>query len=239
MMRQHSPKKVRVLVVEDDRDQREVLEKWLTDSGYATMSAKDGLEAMALVQQHAFDVVVTDLKLPGLNGLQLLGLIKDLHPSVIVIFLSGQGTMGDAITALREGRAYDFIQKPLRELRQLNLVIEKALLSRQVASPGSPYHEAPLMPEVTESLSARELELARLLVQGFETRAIADHLALSEKTVRNNLTQLYEKLGVANRVQAILSCLQMRFLQAPGGGSRGGASRLASHDAGPRETSGA
>lgn len=205
-MFKRAPQKVRLLVVEDERDQRDVLEKWLRESGYVTMSARDGLEAVDLVQQHAFDVIITDLKLPGLNGLQLLGLIKELHPSAIVIFLSGQGTMEDAITALREGRAYDFIQKPLRELRQLNLVIEKALLSRQICGP----LEGESLPSPRETLSARELELARLLVQGFDTRAIADHLALSEKTVRNNLTLLYEKLGVGNRVQAILYCLRQR-----------------------------
>jgi DNA-binding NarL/FixJ family response regulator len=175
------------------------------------MSAKDGLEAMERVQQHAFDVIVMDLKLPGLNGLQLLSLIKDLCPAVIVIFLSGRGTMEDAISALREGRAYDFIQKPLRELRQLNLVIEKALLSREAAHPGSALVDVPPMRVPGESLTPRELELARLLVQGHETRTIADHLALSEKTVRNNLTQLYEKLRVGNRVQAILLCLQRRL----------------------------
>jgi DNA-binding NarL/FixJ family response regulator len=205
------PQKVRVLLVEDDCDQREILEKWLRDSGYAIMSAKDGLEAMERVQQHAFDVIVMDLKLPGLNGLQLLSLIRDLCPRVIVIFLSGRGTMEDAISALREGRAYDFIQKPLRELRQLNLVIEKALLSREAAHPGRALVDAPPMQAPLESLTARELELARLLVQGHETRTIADHLALSEKTVRNNLTQLYEKLRVGNRVQAILLCLQRRL----------------------------
>ncbi len=210
-MHQVPPQKVRVLLVEDDSDQREILEKWLHDSGYAIMSAKDGLEAMERVQQHAFDVIIMDLKLPGLDGLQLLSLIKDLCPKVIVIFLSGRGTMEDAITALREGRAYDFIQKPLRELRQLNLVIEKALLSREAAYPGRALVDAPPMQVPVESLSARELQLARLLVQGHETRVIADHLALSEKTVRNNLTQLYEKLRVGNRVQAILLCLKRRL----------------------------
>jgi DNA-binding NarL/FixJ family response regulator len=205
------PQKVRVLVVEDDPALLELLEQWLTVSGYVTMSAKDGLEALELVQRHAFDVIVTDLKLPGLNGLQLLSLVKDLQPGVVVIFLSGQGTMGDAIAALREGRAYDFIQKPLRELRQINLSIEKALLSRQAAQVCEVRCGAQGRSACIEALSVRELELARLLVQGFKTRAIAEHLALSEKTVRNNLSQLYEKLGVSNRVQAVLACMQLRL----------------------------
>lgn len=209
------PQKVRVLVVEDERDQREVLERWLTDSGYGAMSAKDGLEALELVQRHGFDIIITDLKLPGLNGLQLLSLIKELNPAIIVIFLSGQGTMGDAIAALREGRAFDFIEKPLRELRQLNLVIEKALLSRHATQAFLPRSGARARMARIEALTPRELELARLLVQGFETRAIAEHLALSQKTVRNNLTQLYEKLGVNNRVHAVLVCMQQPLFEGP------------------------
>jgi Response regulator containing a CheY-like receiver domain and an HTH DNA-binding domain len=207
-MVQDAPRKVRILVVEDEQDQREILLKWLKESGYLTMGARDGLEAVDLFQQQTFDVIVMDLKLPGLNGLQLLGLIKELQPRAIVIFLSGGGTMDDAISALRQWRAYDFIRKPLRELRQLNLVIEKAMLNRQVGFRGAGPGEAAGEAQLTESLTARELELARLLVQGHKSRAIAEHLSLSEKTVRNKLTLLYEKLGVGNRVQAVLYCLR-------------------------------
>ncbi|MNK72862.1 putative transcriptional regulatory protein NarL [compost metagenome] len=210
-MVQDAPRKVRILVVEDEHDQREILLKWLKESGYLTMGARDGLEAVDLFQQQTFDVIIMDLKLPGLNGLQLLGLIKELQPKAIVIFLSGGGTMDDAISALRQWRAYDFIRKPLRELRQLNLVIEKAMLTRQVGCRGEGPGVATGEAQVTESLTARELELARLLVQGYQSRAIAEHLSLSEKTVRNKLTLLYEKLGVGNRVQAVLYCLRHQF----------------------------
>ncbi len=212
MIRQTTPAKTSLLVVEDDPDQRQILDLWLSQSGYALKLARDGFEALALVKQHSFDVVITDLKLPGLDGLQLLGLLKDLDPSLVVIFLSGQGTMDDAIAALREGRAYDYLQKPVRNLRQLNLVIEKALLTRRSSPPtdaGCDCHDAPIM---LETLSARELELARLLAKGCETRAIAQRLGVSEKTVRNNLSQLYEKLGVKNRTQAVLACLRHHLI---------------------------
>lgn len=211
-MQQPPAGKTRILVVEDDPDQRQILRIWLTQSGYAVMTAKDGLEGLALAQRHAFDVILTDLRLPGLNGLQLLNLVKDHDPSVVVIFLSGQGTMEDAIAALREGRAYDFILKPLKNFRQLNLVIEKALLKRQ-ASPSSSLggEDLEASPQI-EALSSRERELARLLAKGCDTRTIADQLGLSEKTVRNNLSLLYEKLGVRNRVQAVLTCLNRQLI---------------------------
>lgn len=207
---QHPPRKIRVLLVEDVRDQREMLERWLRESGYVTMSAKDGLEALELLQHHAFDAIVSDLNLPDLGALQFLGRLQERHPSAIVIFLSDQGMGEGMAAALREGRVHDLLQKPLLEFRRLNLAIEKALLSRQLDRPGSALFDSSTTRIPTEVLSARELELARLLVEGFETWAIADYLALSEKTVRNNLTQLYEKLGVGNRVQAILLCFQQR-----------------------------
>jgi len=207
-----TPNPVSVLVVEDERDLREVLQKWLSASGYAAWSAADGLEAVKLAHQQPFDVIITDLKLPGLNGLQLLNLFQDLQPSAIVIFLSGQGTIEDAIAALREGRAYDFIQKPLREMRQLNLIIEKALLNRQIRN-GANLPREPRSPAAQfEPLTERELKLARLLTQGLEVKAIGEQLHVSEKTVRNNLTQFYEKLGVKNRVQAVLFCIQNRLI---------------------------
>jgi len=202
------PEKVRILVLEDDRDQREVLVTWLRTSGYVTLSAENGLEALHLLKQQSVDVILSDLKLPGLSGLQLLNHFKEADPSVIVIFLTGQGTMEDAIEALREWRAFDFMRKPLGSLRQLNLVIEKALLRRQTMRTAEAAGEPQALAAPRESLTARELELVRLLAQGHDTRVIADHLALSEKTVRNNLSLLYEKLGVKNRVQAVLACLQ-------------------------------
>jgi DNA-binding NarL/FixJ family response regulator len=204
--------KANVLLVEDDPDQRDVLEIWLSESGYFLKSAKDGIEALALASQHPFDVVITDLKLPGLDGLQLLSLLKERDPSLIVIFVSGQATVEDVIAALREGRAYDFIQKPVGNLRQLNVIIEKALLKRQATETADTRCDCHAEPTQIEALSARELELARLLAKGCETGAIAQHMGLSEKTVRNNLSRLYEKLGVKNRTQAVLTCLQRHLL---------------------------
>lgn len=193
----------RVLVVDDQRSLLEILQRWLSRGGYEVHVAADGVEALAKARDHRFDVVVTDLKMPGINGLQLMSLFKDLDPTVEVIFLTGQGTMQDAIEALREGRAFDFLQKPLRDLHELNLAIDKALLRRRKFEP-----PAPLRPsnQRLESLNAREREILSLLTRGLDNRAIAGHMALSEKTIRNYLTRIYEKLGVTSRTQALVAC---------------------------------
>lgn len=193
----------RVLVVDDQRSLLEILQRWLSRGGYEVHVAADGVEALAKARDLRFDVVVTDLKMPGINGLQLMSLFKDLDPTVEVIFLTGQGTMQDAIEALREGRAFDFLQKPLRDLHELNLAIDKALLRRRKFEP-----PAPLRPsnQLLEGLNAREREILSLLTRGLDNRAIASHMALSEKTIRNYLTRIYEKLGVTSRTQALVAC---------------------------------
>lgn len=116
----------RILVVEDDPDFRANLVEWLVDSGYAVHEAANGKEAMGLASETAFEVVLTDLKMPEADGLELLEWIKVMHPSTVVIFLSGQATVQDTVKALREWGGFDFLEKPI-ELPALSAVIERAL----------------------------------------------------------------------------------------------------------------
>lgn len=190
----------RILLVDDQQSLLDILQRWLVGSGYDVRVAADGMEALALGKEQRFDVLVTDLKMPGINGLQLMSLFKDLDPTIEVIFLTGQGTMQDAIEALREGRAFDFLQKPLRDLHELNLSIEKALGRRRRLEPSPRPSSSKL-----SGLNAREQEILALLARGLDNRAIASHVSLSEKTIRNYLTRIYEKLGVTSRMQALLA----------------------------------
>lgn len=122
--------RTRVLVVEDDEDLRLTIYDWLVLRGHAVMAAGDGLEALELIARQAFDVVLTDLKMPRCDGLHLLSAVKARDAQVQVIFLTGEASMEDAIAALREGRSFDFLQKPLHDLRRLDEVIERALAHR-------------------------------------------------------------------------------------------------------------
>jgi DNA-binding NarL/FixJ family response regulator len=205
--------KTRVLVVDDEVDLLENLKEWLSSSGYETLAATDGREALALARQYPVEVVITDLRMPSISGHELAEMLKDLDPRVEIIYLSGQGTMDDAIRALREGKAFDFLQKPLKDLRQLNVIIEKALVRRhrseapRRAEAGEPPAAPPsgmVTMQASSLLNIREREILALLIQGFDNRSIAERVALSEKTVRNHLSVIYEKLGVANRTQAAL-----------------------------------
>lgn len=200
--------KTRVMVVDDERDLLDNLTEWLTRSGYETLAAADGREALSLARQHPVEVVITDLRMPGISGHELAAMLKELDPRVAIIYLSGQGTMEDAIRALREGKVVDFVQKPLKDLRQLNVIIEKALVRRHrstgVERPETPPAQAATVQAGMDLLNPREREILSLLVTGCDNRMIAERVALSEKTVRNHLSVMYEKLGVANRTQAAL-----------------------------------
>lgn len=205
-MQTQPPDAPRVLVVDDQQSLLDILQRWLARSGYEVHVAADGFEALSLAKEHGFDVIVTDLKMPGLNGLQLMSLLKDQDPAVQVIFLTGQGTMQDAIEALREGRAFDFLQKPLRDLHELNQVIDKAMARRRQSDSSA---QPRLSAACQEGLSPREREILALLTQGMDNREIASHMTLSEKTIRNYLTRIYEKLGVTSRVQALVVCQEL------------------------------
>lgn len=125
-----------ILIVEDDPDFRATLCDWLDCSGYAVSQASNGLEALTLAQQRHFDAVVTDLKLPMMDGLQLLDGLQAIDPELPVIFLSGQATVRDAVAALRDGKGFDFLEKPLADLSVINQVLDRALdrSSRKEAS---------------------------------------------------------------------------------------------------------
>lgn len=199
------PSHTRLLIVDDERELLEVLGAWFANAGYVVHTAADGVEALRLLNEQPFDVVVTDLRMPGLNGLQLLAVAKELDPRMEVVFLTGHGTMDDAIAALREGRAFDFITKPLKNLRQLHLVVEKALARREAEGPpaAEPLSSPTAWPAHVGVLSTRELGVMALVARGLDNRAIAGQLGLSEKTVKNYLGRIYEKLHVKSRTQAL------------------------------------
>lgn len=202
----------RVLVVDDDPVFLGIVERWLVHSGYEVRTVLSGLEAIPLVRQHDFDVILTDLRMPDLNGLQLLRILKDLRPEAIIIFLSGEGTMEEVIEALRFGRSFDFLRKPLRSLNHLNIAIETALEQRAQPTPPRDPVPNPVTRLLHSELSARELEIVQLAAQGCDNKEIAEHLFLSDKTVRNHLSRIYQKLGVTNRMQAVMHCKEQGLI---------------------------
>jgi len=119
-----------LLVADDDPGLRESLERTLTREGYRVILASDGRAALERLQGGAVDLIVTDLKMPGLTGLELLRAAKAIAPDVDVILLTAFGTVEEAVKAMKDG-AYDFLTKPFRR-EQLLKLIDKALERREL-----------------------------------------------------------------------------------------------------------
>jgi DNA-binding NtrC family response regulator len=117
--------KGRVLIVDDERLQRDILQTILEAEGYETAAAGNGRQALAAAASTACDVVLTDLKMPDLNGLELLRELLQAQPGLCVILMTAHGTIDSAVEAMRRG-AFDYLTKPL-EKDVLLLVLRRAM----------------------------------------------------------------------------------------------------------------
>ncbi|UCE62867.1 MAG: sigma-54-dependent Fis family transcriptional regulator [Nitrospirota bacterium] len=114
-----------ILLVEDEEDVREVLRKQLQNEGYEVIGAKTGSEALALAKQSSFDVLLADVMIPDLNGIELVQKVGQLESSPVTIVMTGYGTIEMAVKAIKAG-AFDFLQKPF-SVELLSATIGSAL----------------------------------------------------------------------------------------------------------------
>ena len=110
-----------VLIIDDEKSIRETLGPFLQEQGHRVRLASSGEEGLWLLEEQPAELVITDLKMPGLSGIEVLGRVRERWPGVEVVLVTGYGTMDDAVAALRLG-AYDFLIKPVR-LARLELLI--------------------------------------------------------------------------------------------------------------------
>jgi len=121
-----------VLIVEDETPLREAVAEQLTDLGFAVTQAANGEQALERLAAFAFDIVITDLRMPGVDGGQVLEAAVRLYPDIIGIVVTGFGTVKDAVEAIKRG-ATDFITKPF-QFEELRHVLDVALEQRRLKS---------------------------------------------------------------------------------------------------------
>ena len=129
-MTEPGPPLATLLVADDDPAVRQSLERTLTREGYAVVLAPDGQAALERLQEGGVDLVLSDLKMPGLTGLELLREAKAVAPDVDVILLTAFGTVEEAVRAMKDG-ATDFLTKPFQRA-QLTKVVRQALERRDL-----------------------------------------------------------------------------------------------------------
>ena len=130
-----------VLIVDDEKHQRDILQMILESEGYESVSARNGRLALQALRERPFDVVLTDLKMPDMSGIELLTALLKTQPGLCVILMTAHGSIGSAVDAMRSG-AFDYLTKPLEKdelivvlgkgMERSRLVRENSLLREQL-----------------------------------------------------------------------------------------------------------
>ena len=136
-------KKISILIVDDEESVRDSLYSWFTEDGYRVDVAEHAKKALSLLETGSFDIILTDLKMPGMDGLELLQRIKSLNKDSIIIVMTAFASVDTAVKALKEG-AFDYVTKPFdpddlshlirNATRQVSLAHENETLKKRVDS---------------------------------------------------------------------------------------------------------
>jgi two-component system response regulator PilR (NtrC family) len=122
--------KERILIVDDEQEMRDLLAKVLEKNGYQVATAGDGESALALLEREPVDVVILDVVMPGLSGMEALKAVKELNPLTVVLIMTAFGSIDQAVQAVKEG-AYDYISKPFK-IDEMLLTVDKVLEERRL-----------------------------------------------------------------------------------------------------------
>jgi|GEM_PF-654587 len=167
-----------ILIAEDDRLVRTTTSRYLQKQGYQILEAANGEEALQLCKENSPDILLTDLRMPKLDGMALIRAVVVEYPAIPVVILSGLGTMTDVIEALRIG-AWDYLTKPIADLNILNRCINNALQHAQIRRQEQS-HQASLEKEVQQQ-TMELLRQNRLLEREMKERQAQEILVLQAR----------------------------------------------------------
>ncbi len=159
MLAEHT-ESARVLVVDDEQVIREILSEFLTMEGYVVRSVEDGERALAELKLRPYDMVISDLKMPKLSGLELLEKITEQNLNVLTVIMTGFGTVETAIEAMKKG-AYDYILKPFK-VEEVIHVVQRGLERQRLQAENIRLSEALTLYKVSEAI-ATSLDLEHVL----------------------------------------------------------------------------
>jgi len=150
----------RILLVDDDPDILETIRFFLEKEGHAVTAVGDAERALEALALEPYDLLLTDLMLPGISGSALIHETLARHPQMVCVLITAHGSIGSAIEVMKEG-AYDYVQKPL-ELEKLGCVVARGLERRRLLTENVTFRNALLLHEVSLSLCA-SLDLSQIL----------------------------------------------------------------------------
>lgn len=212
---------IQVLLVDDHKLLREGLRRILELEGNIEVVAEagDGHEAVRMVGLHAPQVVLMDINMPGMNGVEATRAIKTSYPRVAVLVLTIHEDREYLLEVLKAGAA-GYVLKDIDPDRLIE-AIKLVYAGESVVAPGL---TSKLIAELNTTrahdtsgtldnpLSAREQEVLELMAEGIGNREIAGRLFVSEKTVKNHVTSIFRKLDVSDRTQAVVQAVKRKYV---------------------------
>lgn len=135
-----------VLIVDDEEEIRNLLDRIFRKEGFATITAKDAMDALMRLQDNDVDIVITDIRMPGMDGLELIGQIHEIKPQMPVVVISGYGSFDTLMDAVDKG-AFFFVSKPFNQ----GAILDAAMKGLRLPQP---YHESsPSPPEASLTIN--------------------------------------------------------------------------------------
>jgi len=204
-MKQERTKKGVILVVDDEVTVREILSDVLMGEGYEVKTAEDGIEALHIIRRDPPDLLITDQKMPRMDGIELLAQVNRLRTKVTTIMMTGFATVETAVETIKQG-AYDYIMKPF-QYADLLRVVEHAFEKQHLMRENLELKEAMVLYEISKAISSH-LNLDKVLTMLVdalfkEGDADAIGLFLKEKTIENRSPALIKAkdMGLKERVE--------------------------------------
>jgi two-component system, NarL family, response regulator LiaR len=207
---------IRVLLVDDHAVVRKGLRALFErEPGIEVVGeAEDGEQAVRIVDRLRPDVILMDLEMPGVGGIEASRQISEQQPDVKIVVLTSHAAEEDVFPALKAGAlgyllkhsAPDDVVRAIHQAHRGETVLHPAIARMVLQELNRP--SGPRQTPTTDPLSARELEVLRLLARGMSNQEIADVLIVGEATVRSHVSAILRKLQLASRTQAALYALR-------------------------------
>lgn len=191
----------RILIADDEGDFRDIIKDILIEEEFSLAEASSGLNALEIFKNNHFDVVLLDLRMPDLDGIETMKELKKIDSQIPIIILTAFGDIPTAVEAVKLG-AYDFITKP-PEFDKLITIIKRAVEMRR---------QMEAMKGNALALSPREKEVLKWLIEGKSSWDISGILHISKNTVNFHIKNLFQKLEVVNRTQAVSEALRRKII---------------------------
>ncbi len=212
-----SEKRIRLFLLDDHAAFRKSLSEIVRQEKDLEVAGEAGSvrEAIPLLARSKPDILLLDLRLPGLHGLELVSRMKDLSPETRILVLTSSAEERDVVDAMRLG-AHGVLLKnspAAMVLKGIRRVADNQIWldSRQLRFVLNAFQSSAGGPAGTQ-LSRREKEIIELVISGCKNKEIARQLAISEKTVKNHLSSIFYKLGVSGRLELVLYNYEKRSL---------------------------